>query len=175
MAAHQFPEAEGVPGLGRLDQVEVAQLVHLSFDARRAENGCTETEIVATGRRGREFFIRCIRCWTSMHPRDMNLSAEEMTLVVAARNGERGALRSLAVSLDERLGDDDVCLDGAVIAWRAVKGSSRRSVRSMATVLNDFGFLRRRFPGTRILASAAPVSPPKPGDSLRAQDHRPAA
>lgn len=105
----------------------------------------------------------------------MNLSAEEMTLVAAARNGERGALRSLAVSLDERLGDDDVCLDGAVIAWRAVKGSSRRSVRSMAAVLNDIPFLRRRFAGTRVRASAAPVALPKPGNSPRAQDHRPAA
>ncbi len=99
----------------------------------------------------------------------MNLNAEEMTLVAAARNGERGALRDLAVSLDERLGDDDVCLDGAVIAWRAVKGSSRRSVRS--TVLNDFRFLRRRFAGARVPVSA----PPKPGVSTRAEDHRSAA
>ncbi len=104
----------------------------------------------------------------------MNLSAEEMTLVVAARNGERGALRSLAVSLDERLGDDDVCLDGAVIAWRAVKGGGR-SVRSMATALNAFRFLRRRFARTRVLASAPPVGQPNPRDSARAQDHRPAA
>ena len=103
----------------------------------------------------------------------MNLSAEEMTLVAAARNGERGALRSLAVSLDERR-DDGVCLDGAVMAWRAVKGSGRRSVRIIATVLNDFRFLRRRFAGARVLASDAPVARPKPGDSPRAQEHRPA-
>ena len=103
----------------------------------------------------------------------MNLSAEEMTLVAAARNGERGALRLLAVSLDERLGDDDVCLDGAVIAWRAVKGGGRRSVRSIATVLNEFRFLR--FAGTPVLAAAPPVAPAKPRDSPRAQDHRPAA
>jgi hypothetical protein len=128
----------------------------------------------------REFFSRCIRCWTSVHLRDMNLSAEEMTLVAAARNGERWALRSLAVSLDERLGDDDVSVDGAVMAWRAVKGGGRRSVRSMSTVMNDLRFLRRRFAGTRVVPSAPPVGPPKLGDSQRArdpraQDHRPAA
>ena len=105
----------------------------------------------------------------------MNLSAEEMTLVAAARNGERGALRSLAVSLDERLGDDDVCLDGVVIAWRAVKGGGRRSVGSMATVLSDLRFLHRRFAGARVLSSAASLSPPISGNSQRAQDHHPAA
>ena len=105
----------------------------------------------------------------------MNLSAEEMTLVAAARDGERGALRLLAVSLEERLEDDNVCLDGAVIAWQAVKGGRRRSVRRMATVLNDFRSLCRRVAGTRVLSSAPPVVLPKPGDSSRAQDHRPAA
>ena len=134
-----------------------------------------KAQIVAGLRTSGKFFTRCIRYWTSMHLREMNLSAEELSLVAAARNGERGALRSLAVSLDERLGDDDACLDGAVMAWRAVKGSGRRSVRSMATVLNDFRFLPRRFAGARVLASAPPVAPPKPGESPRAQDHRPAA
>jgi hypothetical protein len=51
----------------------------------------------------------------------MNLSVKDKALVAAARSGERGALRALAVSLDERLGDHDACLDGAVMAWRAVQ------------------------------------------------------
>ena len=109
----------------------------------------------------------------------MNLSAEELALVAAARNRERGALRTLAVSLDERLGDD-VCLDGAVMAWRAVKGSSRRSsprsFRSMAGVLKGPAFLRWRFAGAQsVPASAPPVPLPKPANSPQVQDHRPAA
>lgn len=86
----------------------------------------------------------CIRSWMSTHLTDMNLSVDEKALVAAARSGERGALRILAVSLDERLGNDDACRDGAVMAWRAVHGGRRRSGATMAAVAKRLIYLRRR-------------------------------
>lgn len=106
----------------------------------------------------------------------MNLSVDDMNLVAAARRGERGALRRLAVSLDERLGNQDVDLDGAVMAWRAVKGGGRAPSRTMAAVDKGLGCLRRRFAAARsIPASAPPVTPAKQEEIPPALDHRPAA
>ena len=90
----------------------------------------------------------------STHLTDMNLSVDDRALVAAARSGERGALRVLAVSLDERLENDDDCLDGAVMAWRAVHGGRRRSGETMAALAKHLLCLRRRLGGAR----AAPAS-----------------
>ena len=90
----------------------------------------------------------------STHLTDMNFSVEDKALVAAARSGERGALRVLAVSLDERLEDDDARVDGAVMAWRAIHGSRRLSGATMAAVAKYLISLRPRLGGAR----AAPAS-----------------
>lgn len=98
----------------------------------------------------------------------MNLSVEDKALVAAARSGERAALRALAVSLDERLGDDDACLDGAVMAWRAVHGGGRRSSASMAAVAKRLNSLRRRL----IAGRGAPASSVQVGPHAAPRRHR---
>ena len=112
----------------------------------------------------------------SAHLKDMNLSIEDKALVAAARRGERGALRALAVSLDERLGDDDACLDGAVMAWRAVHGGRRRSGATMAAVAKHLVSLRPHLVGARgAPASGLRVVPAERANLGPAMDRRPAA
>lgn len=64
----------------------------------------------------------CIRSAPAMHLRGMEADVDHAQLIYAARRREPGALRALAVSLDEQLAGDDVALDGAALAWRAVQG-----------------------------------------------------
>ena len=112
----------------------------------------------------------------SAHPKDMNLNVDDKALVAAARSGERGALRALAVTLDERLADDDACLDGAVMAWRAVDGGRRRSDARMAAVAKRLTSLRRRLiAGRGAPASSVQVIPAKRTNLGPAMDRRPAA
>src|SRR5688572_13222384 len=102
----------------------------------------------------------CIRSWMSTHLTDMNLSVDDRALMAAARRGDRGALRTLAVTLDERLGDDDACLDGAVMAWQAVHGGRRRSGATMDAVAKHLISLHRRLVGARVAhASGLQVVP----------------
>jgi hypothetical protein len=120
--------------------------------------------------------LLCIRSWLSTHPRVMNLSVDDEALVVAARSGERGPLRNLAVSLDERLGDEDACLDGAVLAWRAVHGGCPRSAAIIAAGVKRFVTLRRRLVEARATpASRLQVAPVAPANRGPATDRRPAA
>jgi hypothetical protein len=71
----------------------------------------------------------------------MKADLDHAHLISAARRREPGALRALAVSLDEELVGDDVALDGAVLAWRAVQGE--RSPGLMRRISNRIALLRR--------------------------------
>ncbi len=51
----------------------------------------------------------------------MEANVDPADLILAARRRGPGALQALALSLDEQLVGDDVALDGAVLAWRAVR------------------------------------------------------
>jgi len=51
----------------------------------------------------------------------MEANVDPADQILAARRREPEALRPLALSLDEQLVGDDVALDGAVLAWRAVR------------------------------------------------------
>jgi hypothetical protein len=105
----------------------------------------------------------------------MNLSVDDMTLVAAARSGERGALRALAVSLDGRLGEEEACLDGAVMAWRAVKGPGRPFGGTMAAVSKHLVSLGR-WAGDRISPGPVPhVAPVSQAEVAPALHRRPAA
>ena len=83
-----------------------------------------------------------------MHLRGMEATVEPADLISAARRREPGALRALALSLDEQLIGDDVALDGAVLAWRAVQGE--RSVGLMRRISKRYALLRRRLPESRV-------------------------
>lgn len=125
----------------------------------------------------------CIRTWMSTHPTDHEPQLRRQGPCAAARSGERGALRSLAVNLDERLGHDDACLDGAVMAWRAVDGGHRRSDARMAAVARRLISFRRRLitgrgvpssglhgdPAKRANLGPAMIAAPRP-DSLTDAD-----
>ena len=83
----------------------------------------------------------------------MNLSAEDRSLVVAARRGEPGALRALARSLDDGLAEEDAPLDGAVLAWRSVSapglrggGGARAGLRGQLTRIVRATTASRRWP-----------------------------
>jgi hypothetical protein len=52
----------------------------------------------------------------------MDTDIDHADLIRAARRREPGALRALAVSLDDASAADGGPLDGAVLAWRAVQG-----------------------------------------------------
>jgi hypothetical protein len=105
----------------------------------------------------------------------MKLSDDDMTLVTAARGGERGALRALAVSLDERLGEDEACLDGAVMAWRAVTGPGRRFGGTMAAVWKHFDALGSWAEDRLAPGPAAQMAPEIQVEAAPALDRRPAA
>jgi len=88
----------------------------------------------------------------------MNLSSEELTMATAARLGEPGALRALAMSLDERLAEEDSSLDPAVLAWQAVAGGpSPTRRRPMAGLGHQLAGILRGIAGRR-LGPAAPVA-----------------
>ena len=101
----------------------------------------------------------------------MKLNIDDESLVAAARSGEPGALRTLAVRFDERLGDEDACLDGAVMAWRAVQGRRPRS----AALAKQFAYLRRHFVGASEPPSRMRVAPAEPANLGPAVNRRPAA
>lgn len=69
---------------------------------------------------------------------------------------------------------DDACLDGAVMASRAVHGGRRRSGASMAAVAKHLICLRRRLGrSSRSPASGLQVVPAGPANLGPAMDHRP--
>jgi len=83
-----------------------------------------------------------------MHLIGMEANVDPADLILAARRREPGALRALALSLDEQLVGDDVALDGAVLAWRAVRGG--RSLGLMRRISKRYPLLRRRLPESRV-------------------------
>ncbi|MDQ6796903.1 MAG: hypothetical protein M3011_02565 [Actinomycetota bacterium] len=99
----------------------------------------------------------------------MNLNSEELTLASAARLGEPGALRALAMSLDERLAEEDSSLDPAVLAWQAVAGGRSQAGRRPTTGLRrQLAGIRRGIAGRRprpaapIAIHQAPLTAPRP-------------
>jgi len=107
----------------------------------------------------------------------MNLSSEELTMATAARLGEPGALRALAMSLDERLAEEDSSLDPAVLAWQAVSGRRSQTGRrpmagfghQLAGVLRGIAG-RQPGPAAPVAVQHAPLTAPWP-----LADRRPAA
>jgi len=98
----------------------------------------------------------------------MEADVDHAPLILAARLREPGALPDLALSLDEQLVGDDVALDGAVLAWRAVQGE--RSPGLMRRISNRFSRLRRRLPQSRVPFASVwvtrdgrPEAPPERG------------
>jgi hypothetical protein len=89
----------------------------------------------------------------------MEPDLDHAQLIHAARRREPGAFRALALSLDEQLVDDDVALDGAVLAWL------------MGRISNRFAPLRRRLPQSRVpfapvgevIGDGRPEAPPALG------------
>lgn len=57
----------------------------------------------------------------------MDIDRDDLALLTAARERRPGALRQLAVHLDQQLADEDRPLDGAVMAWQAVHRPARRT------------------------------------------------
>lgn len=116
----------------------------------------------------------CIRSAPAMHLRGMEANVDRAHLIHAARRREPGALRTLALSLDEQLLGDDVALDGAVLAWRAVQGE--RSPQLMGRITNRFALIRRRLPQPRVpFASVWEVKPDGRPEAPPALGRRPAA
>ena len=107
----------------------------------------------------------------------MNLNIDDTALVAAARSGERGAFRALAVRLDERLGNEDAFLDGAVMAWGAIQGPGRRAQRAVTATPRYLSWLRRHFAGPQLGdASAMTLThEERAAASAPALDRRPAA
>jgi hypothetical protein len=104
----------------------------------------------------------------------MEPDLDHAQLIHAARRREPGAFRALALSLDEQLVDDDVALDGAVLAWRAVQGE--RSPGLMGRISNRFAPLRRRLPQSRVpFAPVGEVSGDGRPEAPPALGRRPAA
>jgi len=105
----------------------------------------------------------------------MTLSHEELALVSAARRGEPGALRALAVCLDQRLADADDNLDGAVAAWQAVqRPRARTGSRVLDTVAGWRASLGGRLSPSR-LAHPERTGAAEGSDRRPRLDHRPAA
>lgn len=104
----------------------------------------------------------------------MDTNLDDATLIAAARRREPGALRALAVTLDGRLTEDDVALDGAVAAWQAVRDEGSRG-RLRAT-WNLLASVCPRMTAPRVPVSRpremTQVSRPEPASVL---DRRPAA
>ena len=106
----------------------------------------------------------------------MNLTEDELTLAVAARSGERGLLRALAVSLDVRLGEADVALDGAVAAWQAVGVRPRPFWWAvMARLSGRLMNVRRPSGGVESCAGRALERPKQATSEQPVMGHRPAA
>jgi hypothetical protein len=104
----------------------------------------------------------------------MEANVDPADLISAARRREPGALRALALSLDEQLVGDDVALDGAVLAWRAVQGG--RSHGLMRRFSNRFALLRRGLPESRVpFASVWEVTQDGRSGAPPALGRRPAA
>ncbi|MGI8806970.1 MAG: hypothetical protein ACR2KK_03845 [Acidimicrobiales bacterium] len=104
----------------------------------------------------------------------MEANVDPADLILAARRREPGALRALALRLDEQLVGDDVALDGAVLAWRAVQGE--RSLELMRRISKRYALLRRRLPESRVpFASAWEVTGDSRNDVPPVLHRRPAA
>jgi len=111
----------------------------------------------------------CIRWYARMHLTSMNLNSEELTLATAARLGEPGALRALAMILDERLAEEDSSLDPAVLAWQAAAGGRSQTGRQLiAGLRRQLAGIRRGIAGRRpgpaapIAVHQAPLTAPWP-------------
>lgn len=116
----------------------------------------------------------CIRLAPAMHLRRMEADLDHAHLISAARCRERGALRALALSLDEQLVGGDVAFDGAILAWRAVQGE--RSPGLMGRITNRFALLRLRLPQSRVpFASVWEVTPDGRPETPPEWGRRPAA
>jgi len=101
-------------------------------------------------------------------------NVDHTQLILAARRREPGALRALALSLDEELVGDDVALDGAVLAWRAVQG--KRPPGLIERISNRFALLGWRPPQSRVpFASVWEVTPDGRPEAPSALGRRPAA
>ena len=104
----------------------------------------------------------------------MEANVDPAGLILAARRREPGALRALALSLDEQLVGGDIALDGAVLAWRAVQGE--RSPGLMRRISERYALLRRRLPESRVpVASVWEVTPGSRDEVPPVLDRRPAA
>lgn len=99
----------------------------------------------------------------------MELTEAQLGLVTVARARQPGALRELAIILDDQLADEDACLDGAVAAWQAVGGRRTRSRTIWARAWA--GQRGRRRGGAREMAATAQHS----DHADTARDRRPAA
>ncbi len=116
----------------------------------------------------------CIRWTVPVHPRAMELTEDRLDLVTAARSRQPGALRELALILDEQLADEDSSLDGAVAAWQVVRAPRTLLGTLWARVWAE---LRARRPGDSQCSS--PEVPARAQQTYQhldtALDQRPAA